>query len=418
LRLFPILLEHYPNLSIMKKTTFIITGLFILLQWGCQLEELDSPIIEIPLGLQAIDIVPTNDGAFMICGNYNPTVEGDIFLMKIDKNTNILWYKIDEQLGASQSCNSIVATPDGKFITCGEYQNKAYVAEYDANGKRLRDVIDSETSRCNCIIQGDDVNNRYVFVGRISRPNGTSMIKNAYVGSVNIAESTLIIQPGYVPNPISLLPSELRGIVEHPDGYMAQGFAVVGESSIDPINTNRIGGYFFKINNVLNKNFNSERYYDIGNPQERVFGIIQKQGERRYMLAAKTNNPTGGGGNAGLVMDVPLNGDDEELNYLYPTLPFDRNDELRTIIEANEDNYYIIGGFSTSMGINSEDVYIAKIRENGVADWETPFDIQGRNDRINGIAKTDDGYIAVGQSVESGQHEMIILKINENGDIQ
>jgi len=117
-------------------------------------------------------------------------------------------------------------------------------------------------------------------------------------------------------------------------------------------------------------------------------------------------------------MDVPLNGDDEELNYLYPTLPFDRNDELRTIIEANEDNYYIIGGFSTSMGINSEDVYIAKIRENGVADWETPFDIQGRNDRINGIAKTDDGYIAVGQSVESGQHEMIILKINENGDIQ
>lgn len=403
----------------MKKTFFIITGLFILLQSGCRLEELgtdSTSSISIPSGLQAIDITPTSDGAFMICGNSTPA-SGDIFLMKVDKNANILWYEIDEQLGASQSCNSIIATPDGKFITCGQYEQKAYVAEYGANGKRLRDVVDTEIGRCNCIIEGDDANNRYVFVGSISRPNGTNIVKNAYVGSVNIAESTLTIQPGYMPNPISLFPSELRSIVEHPDGHMAQGFAVVGEASTDSINTNKIGGYFFKINNQLIKNNNSEEYYAIGNPQERVFEIIQKQEERRYMLAGKTNNG-GGRANDGIVMDVPLNGDDEGRNYPFPTLPFDRNDELRTIIEANEDNHYIIGGFSVSMGINSEDAYIAKIRENGVESWETPFDMQGRNDRINGLAKTDDGYIAVGQSIESGQHEMIILKINENGDIQ
>ena len=95
-----------------------------------------------------------------------------------------------------------------------------------------------------------------------------------------------------------------------------------------------------------------------------------------------------------------------------------RYDEEAFDIVADDDGYVIVGVTETDTH-GREDVYIFKIDEKGKVLWRKNYG--GRNsDVAYSIAKTDDGYLVVGEteSYGNGRKDVYVLKIDKNGNIK
>ncbi len=92
-----------------------------------------------------------------------------------------------------------------------------------------------------------------------------------------------------------------------------------------------------------------------------------------------------------------------------------RYDEIGYDIVADDDGY-VITGMTESNTNGREDLYLLKIDDNGKVLWDRNYG--GRDSEVGyGIAKTDDGYIVVGEteSYGSGRKDAYILKVNKKG---
>lgn len=92
-----------------------------------------------------------------------------------------------------------------------------------------------------------------------------------------------------------------------------------------------------------------------------------------------------------------------------------RYDEIGFDIVADGDGY-VITGMTESNTNGREDLYLFKIDDHGKVLWDRNYG--GRDSEVGyGIARTDDGYIVVGEteSYGNGRKDAYILKVNKKG---
>ncbi len=394
----------------MKKTFFIIIGLFILLQWGCRLEELFvcSPdfitferLYTQSADMSVGDMIATPDGAFVICGS----IADDIFLMKIDQEGETIFFKRDTTPFTNETCSSIAMTPDGGFVICGTQESRVYLVKYDAQGEHQNQNRQSEISDCHCIT--DEGRGQYIIAGRIRHNNG---IMNTYVAPVVLNNTFPDIMPGYQPSPARNGAEAAQAVLITPDGYIATGFSY---NSNPPENGAAV--HFYGLDNNLSKIENTEKFYHLGTQQDIAHDIVETP-QGNYMIVGNFHTtPEVAKGVDMFVIEVNKNG--EILNqYSYGG---NRRDIALNIIHAHQNNEYIITGQSESFGDSSWDVYISKINQNGSIVWEKTFGQSGVDEIANAVLRTGDcGYIIVGRSTQNGLHRPYVIKINENGNVQ
>ncbi len=106
---------------------------------------------------------------------------------------------------------------------------------------------------------------------------------------------------------------------------------------------------------------------------------------------------------------------DKEGRQLWQNTYGGRYDETGYDIVADGDGYVIVG-FTETDTHGREDLYLLKIDDKGRVIWERNYG--GRSSDVGyGIARTEDGYIVVGEteSYGSGRKDAYILKLNKKG---
>lgn len=396
----------------MKKLSFIVISLLLILNWGCRLEELSEcdvapPTFEKLYGnpidfLVVKDIAETPDGSFIICG----TSDEDIFLLKIDEQGNTIFFEPDPVPATIENCNSIVMTSDGGFLICGSKrasnQNKqAYFVKYDSQGKHQNEYRHFEDSRCECIIDAND--GSYVFSGRIKHNNN---VINTYVGRIKLNNTFPMLQSGYLPSPARAGAESAESLIS-----VSGGYAVVGHSYNSPMPEIGTAVHFYRLDNSLSPIAGTENFYDLGNQQDVAKGVVQTA-NGDFILTGDMEKLQG---QDVFAFRVNQNGDSLWVKQ-YGGMGKDYG---TAIIEAHEPNQYVICGRSTSFGTdNSDNVYLSKINGDGSIVWEKTFGISGADESAHAVLRTDYcGYILVGQSISNGQSQPYIIRVDADGNI-
>jgi len=89
-------------------------------------------------------------------------------------------------------------------------------------------------------------------------------------------------------------------------------------------------------------------------------------------------------------------------------------------IQQTTDGGYIVAGGTNSFGTGETDVYILKLNSKGEVQWQKTFGGEG-SDWVNSIQQTTEGgYIVAGwtESFETGGHDVYILKLNSEGQLE
>lgn len=395
----------------MKKIICLIIGIAICLGWGCRLDRLEVDCGEHQTferkyntanNFVAYDIKETRDGGYVICGGVHHPNDQDIFLMKIDKKGEILFFETERREATNEVCHSIVTTPDKGFLICGLLENKTYFAKYNFEGKRLGDerieLFDSST--CSCITKSG---NNYVFSGRAGNPQ----IKNSYVGTLNLQGQTPTIITHYLPNP--------RSDSEHAIAVIPSkgGYTVVGHSYNTPGNEIGTAMHFYRLNENLQLIPNTEKLYHLGTQQDVAHGVVETN-DGNYLITGNLHS-VNQGVNA-FVLKVNPNG--EILNeYQYGG---SISDGGQAITQAHESGQYLITGYSQSFNTGiDEDIYLIKIKNDGTIIWEKTFGEGGINERGHHIIRTEcNGYILTGYTENiSGERQVYTIKVDADGNV-
>ena len=138
----------------------------------------------------AYDLEITADGGFLIVGETHSLGNGnaDAYLIKTDKDGNLLWEKTMGGTG-KDIAHALIATKDGNFAFCGENASKnpankgdAWLVKFDGNGDTLwdRTILSTEYTTINDLIENDS---KYFSVGSSYEINKT--ILDIYTISFN-----------------------------------------------------------------------------------------------------------------------------------------------------------------------------------------------------------------------------------------
>jgi hypothetical protein len=130
----------------------------------------------------AYDIEITSDGGFLIVGETHSLGNGnaDAYLIKTDKDGNLLWEKT---MGGSGKdiAHALISTKDGNFAFCGENASKnpdnkgdAWLVKFDGNGDTIFDVtlLSPEFTVINDLVE-DNVQGQLYSVGSSYNINKT-----------------------------------------------------------------------------------------------------------------------------------------------------------------------------------------------------------------------------------------------------
>jgi hypothetical protein len=202
-------------------------------------------------------LVQTSDGAYVIAGNifysagYADFTVGDVSLLKINQNGNVLWNRTFESLNR---VSSMVQTKDGGFIlSCNmKIQNNANassqvtVIKTDSSGKQEWNSTYSEPGNINLvngIIQTSD--GGYLLVGSSSF-NGTTDTPNLYFWLAKTGtDGNLTWSHSYGQGPRTISDSGYnRGVFGDNEGYSVfqtadSGYAFLGTAYL-PNETERV----------------------------------------------------------------------------------------------------------------------------------------------------------------------------------
>ncbi len=140
------------------------------------------------------------------------------------------------------------------------------------------------------------------------------------------------------------------------------------------------------------------------------YGVDVKQTDDGYiLLATKTtvNNGT----------DILLIKTNEYGNEQWSkTFGGDLNDYANSIVVNSDGSYTLLGTKTTDNTSMYEDLYYAKVSNDGVTQWEKQISL-GNNQVGKCIKQTSDGgYIVVGSTTTNNNSDIFLLKITDSGD--
>ncbi len=398
----------------MKKIIYCIIGLSLLLNSACRLDKLDVDCLEHATfdrkytnahNFAPYDIKETTDGRYIICGVVDYDTDQDIFLMKVDKEGEVLFFESERKPSTNEICNSITVTQDRGFLMCGKVEGKAYFGKYNFEGKLLDDTSVDLFSESECLCMTESGETEYVFSGHAVNPQ----TNNSYVGTLSLQGQSPVVITHYLPNPregaenaISVIPSK-------------GGYTAVGHSNNAPQTGVGTAVHFYRLNENLQIVPNTEKFYHLGTQQDVALEVLEASDGVNYMVAGKLHIPYVG--NDIFLLKVNPNGEIIQRH----EYGGNRNDHVDGMIYAHEAGQYVMVGYSASQSADgSEDMYLAKMQENGTVVWERTFGETGVNERAHTVIPTEcGGYIMAGfaQKVD-GSRETRIVKVDSNGNVE
>lgn len=375
----------------MEKITTLIIALSILLNWSCRLEEITVPgcIGDTETTYEkrynhlknsfAWDFAETQDGNFIVCGNYNDG-QSRIFLMKLNDEGDTLFLKFDENQ-SNASCRSIVVTQEGDFLICGAKGGKPYFARYDKMGDLSGDLTAPDSGECNCVApQG--IAGRYLFTGR--RPAATATQQSAYTGVIGLQGGNISFVDEHKPPIKSSKENTFQVIPTIAGGECAViGNSFNGDGA--PDSTRYM--YFYKLNQNLNLIEGTERFYSFNSPSSIGRGIV----------ANADGTYTVGGFMDSNIFMAHL---DESGGLITKYDYGGAGDQIYSIIEAHEADNYVMCGLKN--GGASTELLLIKISYTGEVIWERTYGQSGTYEAGYSVKRTRDcGYIMTGYSAKT-----------------
>jgi len=389
----------------MKKTIFIITGLCILLQWGCRLEELELECAEQGFEekynnglnrLYAADAIETSDGKFIICAA--SITDGNIYFIESDKDGSVNFIE-NEQVEAGVS--SIVSTPDNGFIICGTRSQMAYFAKYSREGVLQSDVV-GLAGNCNDIIHVSG--QRFAFAGR-------QLSDSPYAGIIDLNDTLISISNEYKPS--NAPRARTNAIIYSSE---TNEYILIGQSHLNMT----MGGmnnvlndlHFYKLNSSMDLLF--EVAHSVGTTNDVGRDIVQTD-DGNYMVIGQTVNA----GRKAMILKMNIAGNILD-TFQYQGL--DITDGYAITKGHNSNEYIIVGETRTSTPNSKQQIYAAKINENnGELVWARFFGETIFDERAFSVISTSDcGYLVTGfEGVNvNNAIKAFIIKLDEDGNIQ
>lgn len=140
------------------------------------------------------------------------------------------------------------------------------------------------------------------------------------------------------------------------------------------------------------------------------YGVDVKQTDDGYILLATTTTANKG-------TDILLIKTNEYGNEQWSkTFGGDLNDYANSIVVNSDGSYTLLGTKTTDNTSMYEDLYYAKVSNDGVIQWEKQINL-GNNQAGKCIKQTSDGgYIIVGSTMNKNNSDIFLLKTDDSGD--
>jgi len=301
-------------------------------------------------------------------------------------------------------------TNEGRFIICGEQNDKAYLALYNAQGIFITDTDDIHPDASVCydiVLTKNDV---YTLAGSRGALNQGQYEDDIYVGQAQIIGNNIEIIKEYLPNK-QYGSQRAKVINRKSNGELLIG----GHNELSP---GEWYAHFLEMNDTLG--YLDEENIGFGSNLE-VYpeDMIPVSGNGHLVVGYLRDNDNQVA--ALEMMAFRVNGNGDIQGGTMPNLY--SHEGLNSIgfaaAPATEAGKYILTGYR-KISANREEGYLVKIDENGNIDWEESYG--NINTRLLAtVAYTGNcgsGYISVGYSGETGNRRIFAIKTNAEGIVE
>jgi TolB-like protein len=354
----------------------------------------------------AYSIHQTSDGGFIVAGGTHSftTVNGDVWVLKLDANGNIQWQKIYGGNGVDVA-RSIQQTSDGGFIVAGEtfvgntdiwimklYSNGTiqWQNRYGGTGDDIAHSI-RQTSDGNFLIVAGETTS----FGLVS--------SDFWVLKLNANDGSIVWEQRYGGNGAEVA----RSILETSDRNF---FIVAGETTSFGAGGTNI--WLLKLNANDGNIIAWQKTYGKIDTDNGV-NDIQQTSDGGYILAGGTTNI---GSNVQNFLVLKLDSDGV---VVWGEQYGRSNDDIAYSVRQTSEGGYIIAGGTTPVGSITKDIWIIKLAANGSIEWQKTYD--GTYDDVAYSIQqiSDGGFIVVGvtTSFGAGNADFWVLKLDGNGNI-
>jgi hypothetical protein len=329
----------------------------------------------------------TADGGYVIVGTSDsfPVLNRNIYLIKTDKDGNMMWSKEYGSKYSNEKGNAVQQTSDGGYIIAGEIET------YDDVGWRRYYTYLLKTDSL-----GDTL-----WIGKYE--------SHHYDQDISVLQTK---DGGYIVLGRKLIKVDAEGKEEWEksyEGYDIQGtsdngFIIAGRNEISKSGHVVYPDlYITKINecgDLLWQKIYGGRYGEEG------FSVQQTKDGGYIVVGEKDSYGAG-------VFDVYLLKTDKNGDTLWTRTYGGEDDDVGNSVLQTSDGGYIIAGWTDSFDARTWDIYLIKIDEKGDTLWTF---IYGRklNDRGSSIFETSDGgYVIAGitNSFGAGEFDIFLMKV-------
>jgi hypothetical protein len=329
----------------------------------------------------------TSDGGYIIVGTSDsfPVLNRNIYLIKTDKDGNMMWSKEYGSKYSNEKGNSVQTTSDGGYIVAGEIEKR------DNIGVRCFDTY---------LVKIDSL--------------GDTLWTKEFQGH-RIDQDISVVQTkdgGYVVLASNLIKVDAAGNEEWKksyEGYEIQetsdnGFIIVGRTAISKSGRAVYPDlHITKINE--NGNVLWEKTYG-GRFGEEGFSVQQTK-DGGYIIVGETDSYGAG------MLDVYLIKTDQNGDTLWTRTYGGEDDDVGNSVLQTSDGGYIIAGWTGSFDAKAWDIYLIKTNENGDTLWTFMYGGES-NDGGGSVLETSDGaYVIAGYTVSfgAGGSDIFLMKI-------
>ncbi|SJZ74746.1 delta-60 repeat domain-containing protein [Trichlorobacter thiogenes] len=352
----------------------------------------------------AASVQQTADGGFIVAGNTSSfgTTEQDAWVLKLNASGEVVWQKTYGGEGYD-SVSAIQQTADGGYIVAG-YTNSygansngdAWVLKLDASGEVVwQKTYGGEGYDSASAIQ-QTADDGYIVAG-FTNSFGESY--DAWVLKLN-ASGNVVWQKTYGGTTDS---DEAVAIQQTADG----GYIVAGTT------------YCFGAGNSdalivkLSENGTIEWQKTYGGTGLESASAIQQTADLGYIVAGVTTS-FGAGGLDGWLLKLAENGTES----WQKTWGGSGGDSFSSVWQT-ADGGYIVAGSTGSSGAGNGDAWVLKLSEYGSEVWQKTYG-GAAGDSVNAVQQTsDNGYIVVGSTASLGLQtfDLWVMKLEQDGSL-
>jgi hypothetical protein len=345
-------------------------------------------------------VAATPDGGYLIAGSTDSYGAGghDMYLIKTDALGEPVWQKTYGGAGDDFG-HAVVVTADGHYIIGGETTSfgsgsrRAYLVKTDAQGEMIWERQIGIDAVVRSAIPTADGGILIGGRGRLKLP-GTDGL---YLAKVD-ASGTVDWENTYGEAEVAL------SVIQEPSGdFVAAGYSNDARTDVWVVRVSPTGAVIW-----------TQGY---GGPSFDLGRSLVLSPDGGFIVVGESRSY------GGLGIKVFLVRIDDAGTALWTRAirvgeAYDANDDGRAIAVA-PDGGYIIAGRTNSYGDVFGDVYIARIDENGLREWQRHYGAEGSDVAEAVAVSPDGGYILVGSTTATGggDADVLVIKTDTQGRV-